>query len=50
MNRKFPPMEYERLQNYNYFHEAPFTKTVTLTYPYNPFNKILKPLQTRSWF
>lgn len=41
-------MEYSKSSNY--YHDSPFTKTVTLIYPYNPFNKILKPLETRNWF
>ena len=40
--RAFPSMAYHQLQ---YCHKGPLSKTVTLTYPYNPFNKIQKPVE-----
>jgi len=35
--RRFPPQEYRELQ---FAHKGPLSKTVTLTYPFNPFNKL----------
>ena len=40
--RTFPSMAYHQLQ---YCHKGPLSRTVTLTYPYNPFNKIQKPVE-----
>jgi len=36
-SRRFPPQEYRELQ---FAHKGPLSKTVTLTYPFNPFNKL----------
>lgn len=35
--RSFPDHEYNVLQ---FAHQGPFSKTVTMTHPLNPFNKV----------